>query len=229
MEITPSTIDSGIWDNEYKSARIIPSSLRDLPSKAFVQLASLIDFQQYRHVLDAGCGNGRNAVYLAQFGCRIDAVDFSSEAISLAKERIASAGCEANIRLIQDSLSCNWPFRDEQYDFVVDSYVSCHLLSDEHREHYFDELCRVTRKGGLVFSSVFCTDDEYYAERAKGRQVVFDVGNNVGKYLFSEAEFRSFCSKHLSVKFLTKFQFIDHVGGKPYLRSILAIIGSKEA
>lgn len=41
--------------------------------------------------LELGCGNGRNALYLARHGFRVDAVDFSSEAISWARERAAAA------------------------------------------------------------------------------------------------------------------------------------------
>lgn len=39
------------------------------------------------HVLELGCGNGRNALFLTELGCRVDAVDFSQEAISWASER----------------------------------------------------------------------------------------------------------------------------------------------
>ena len=35
-------------------------------------------------VLELGCGNGRNATYLAGLGCRVDAVDFSAQAADWA-------------------------------------------------------------------------------------------------------------------------------------------------
>ena len=38
-------------------------------------------------VLELGCGNGRNATYLASLGCGVDAVDFSAQAIEWARER----------------------------------------------------------------------------------------------------------------------------------------------
>jgi len=43
-------------------------------------------------VLELGCGHGRNAVYLASWGCRVDAVDFSAQAISWAQERANQVG-----------------------------------------------------------------------------------------------------------------------------------------
>ena len=37
-----------------------------------------------KHVLDLGCGNGRNAVYLAEKGCEVIAIDFSPAALNKA-------------------------------------------------------------------------------------------------------------------------------------------------
>jgi SAM-dependent methyltransferase len=37
-------------------------------------------------VLELGCGNGRNATYLASLGCSADAVDFSAQAIDWARD-----------------------------------------------------------------------------------------------------------------------------------------------
>ena len=44
------------------------------------------------HVLELGCGHGRNAAFLAGMGCSVDAVDFSAEAIEWAVERAKTAG-----------------------------------------------------------------------------------------------------------------------------------------
>jgi SAM-dependent methyltransferase len=44
--------------------------------------------------LDVGCGSGRDAVYLANRGWRVTAVDFSGEALAAAKRRGAEEGAE---------------------------------------------------------------------------------------------------------------------------------------
>jgi len=44
--------------------------------------------------LDVGCGSGRDAVYLAQRGWHVTAVDFVDEALANAKRRAAEAGVE---------------------------------------------------------------------------------------------------------------------------------------
>jgi 2-polyprenyl-3-methyl-5-hydroxy-6-metoxy-1,4-benzoquinol methylase len=47
-------------------------------------------------VLELGCGNGSNAVYMASQGCSVDAVDFSEAAITWAKDRAKVAGQQVN-------------------------------------------------------------------------------------------------------------------------------------
>lgn len=224
---TQISVETNVWDNEYDVAKVIPSSIRELPSKALVLYHQLINFDRFNYVLDAGCGNGRNAIYLAKNGCKVDAVDSSSAALSIASKRIKNAGCDEKVKLIRKSLFGEWPFRDGQFDFSVDSYVSCHFLVNGVREKYHQELCRVTRKNGLIFSSVFCTDDQYYAELANGQQRVKDPRNDVSKYLYTESEFRTSFEKHLEVVFLTKFQFVDEVIGRSFLRSVLALVGKR--
>src|SRR5215468_6242730 len=49
-------------------------------------------------VLELGCGNGRNATYLAGTGCRVDAVDFSARAIASSRQRAKRAGVPVNFQ-----------------------------------------------------------------------------------------------------------------------------------
>jgi SAM-dependent methyltransferase len=79
--------------------------------------------------LDLGCGNGRHAVWLAQQGFRVTAVDFSQEALRQAHERAADAGVDvdwvrADIRAYEPAT--------EAFALVLVAYV--HLPPDERRE-----------------------------------------------------------------------------------------------
>jgi 2-polyprenyl-3-methyl-5-hydroxy-6-metoxy-1,4-benzoquinol methylase len=47
--------------------------------------------------IDLGCGHGRNAVYLAQRGFSVQAVDYSESAVAWATERVAAAGVAVEI------------------------------------------------------------------------------------------------------------------------------------
>lgn len=47
-------------------------------------------------VLELGCGPGRNAIYFAEKGCLVDAVDLSQESIQWATERAKEKNVHVN-------------------------------------------------------------------------------------------------------------------------------------
>ena len=77
-----------------------------------------------RRVLDAGCGEGKNAVFLARLGAIVDAVDISSAAIENGR-RIWKQ--ESKVRwIIMDIRHIKLP---QKYDIVI-SYGLLHCLAD---------------------------------------------------------------------------------------------------
>jgi SAM-dependent methyltransferase len=95
-------------------------------------------------VLELGCGNGRNATYLAGLGCSVDAVDFSARAIEWARARAAAAGVAAGF---QHCSIFDATFTPETYDLVYDSGCFHHL--PPHRRRTYAELVRsALRPGG---------------------------------------------------------------------------------
>lgn len=61
---------------------------RRLPSALCFALQGLLTPGR---VLELGCEHGRNALFLTDLGCSVDAVDFSAEAIQWAMERAKAA------------------------------------------------------------------------------------------------------------------------------------------
>jgi len=95
-------------------------------------------------VLELGCGNGRNATYLAGLGCHVDAVDFSAQAASWAKDRAASAGVAVNIQCCS---MFDAAFTAGSYDLVYDS--GCfHHLPPHRRRDYVELVHRALTPGG---------------------------------------------------------------------------------
>jgi SAM-dependent methyltransferase len=225
-----STNSAGIWDNEYREVHSIPSSTRTLPSKALCILASLIDFTDVGRVLDAGCGNGRNAIYLAKQGCKITAVDFSDAAIETTAATAKREHVAHQIGLAKTNLFEPLPYGDGTFGLCLDSYVSCHF-TDENKFHaYWNELSRVTRIGGLIYSSMFCDDDEYYAKFKKAGarySQATDPANQITKVLYTEKQFKSLFVRPLAIRNFLKFQFTDTVLGREYLRSLLVVLLQK--
>ncbi|WP_028245355.1 class I SAM-dependent methyltransferase [Pseudoclavibacter soli] len=74
--------------------------------------------------LDLGCGEGGDAVWLAQHGWQVTGVDLSSTAVARGDAAARQAGIEdAQLQLIAADLSVWRPAGDQQFDLVTASYL----------------------------------------------------------------------------------------------------------
>ena len=109
-------------------------------------------FDGRRRVLDAGCGDGRNLVYLLQRGVECFGVDRDETAIA-AIRRLAAARAPAldefHFRVADLT---RLPFADSSMDAVICSAV-LHFAEDEAEwEAMVSEAWRVLAAGGLFFA-----------------------------------------------------------------------------
>jgi SAM-dependent methyltransferase len=95
-------------------------------------------------VLELGCGPGRNAIYLAQQGCEVDAVDVSAEAIRWATERAEQAGLNINFRC---QSIFDFDVQTASYDIVCDG--GClHHIPPHRRMDYVDLVQKALKPTG---------------------------------------------------------------------------------
>lgn len=223
--------DRGLWDREYGTLQVIPSSTRTSPSKALVLFSELLGFEGFDRVLDAGCGPGRNSIYLAKKGCKVDAVDFSETALSELRTTAGTEGVREKVSIHSHTLEEPLPLPENSFDFVLDSYVFCHFLDDSLKCTYRSELHRLTKPGGLVFVSLFSFEDEYYKRILesgnKDSDVIIDPNNGVTKQLYTEEQMKTFFGTMFKIKYFVKYEFNDMVLEQPYLRSVLITILEK--
>ncbi len=133
--------------------------------------------------------------------------------------------------MTKTSLAEPLPFRDDSFDLAIDSYVFCHFTNDALRLRYRREIARVVKPGGHFFSSVFSTEDAYYA-RIRGadwnhEKLVVDPNNGITKRLYTESEIKQFFAQEFSMRYFLKFEFEDQVLGELCLRSILISVLTK--
>jgi SAM-dependent methyltransferase len=109
-------------------------------------------FSRHMTILDAGCGGGRNSVWLLKNGFDVFAVDIDPDAIAamcdLAK-RLAPTLSDENFRVA--SLE-SMPFADNSFDWVICNAV-LHFAGDRGEfDLWFAEMWRVLKPGGTFFA-----------------------------------------------------------------------------
>ena len=124
------------------------------------------------NVLELGSGPGRNAIYLAEKGCRVDAVDLSEESLEWAKERAKERALEVNF--IHNNIF-DIQIIEGTYDIVYDS--GCfHHIAPHRRSNYIELVLKALRPGGHFAITCFVewggfggsdiTDWEVYSQRS---------------------------------------------------------------
>lgn len=93
--------------------------------------------------IDLGCGMGSNAVFLAQRGFEVTAVDFASSAIQKARQKAEAAGVK--VEFIMDDLT-NLRKVKGTFDFLVD-YGTLDDLNPEDRDLYVRNVLRLVHAG----------------------------------------------------------------------------------
>lgn len=104
-------------------------------------------------VLDAGCGLGENAIFLAGRGLRVTGVDGAEAALRGARERAARQGVD--VEFVHTDVT-TFDGIEQRFDTVLDSALY-HCLTDEQRTAYAEALWRVTTPGARLH--VLCFAD----------------------------------------------------------------------
>jgi len=107
-------------------------------------------------VLELGCGPGRNAIYFAEKGCNIDAVDLSQESLKWAEERAIEKNVSVNF--INENIF-ELDIEEGTYDIVYDS--GCfHHIAPHRRMSYINLVKKALKPNGFFAITCFVQGGE---------------------------------------------------------------------
>lgn len=217
------------WDKEYQTGSHL--QLSEKPAEDLVKFARWLARREGKktlnptaRVLDIGCGNGRNLIYLTrEFGCRGMGIDSSDEAIRLAREGGWRLPLEFRAGTIIEPLSVP----DSSIDLALDMMTS-HVLREEGRARYLREIERILKPGGwLLFKTHLKEGDihsrrllKYHAADEKDSYIHPRLG--VYEHVWSETEIREFFAPQFEIhKMLRSHKHILH--GKAFKRRTVTV------
>ena len=172
----------------------LPSWEIPRPQPAFV---ALFEEGQIRGtVLDAGCGTGENALFLAARGLCVFGIDLVGNAIGAARAKAAARGVPAARFLAGDALRLGE--LGMQFDTIIDSGLF-HSFTDSERDLYVRGLEAVLKPGGLCH--LLCWSDEQSGDDGPRR--------------VSQAEIRASFARGWQVLEIAPSRFVNntHPGG----------------
>lgn len=163
---------AGIYDRNENLTRdldreILPKLLKDIRNK---------------QIVEAGCGTGKNTIWLAEQAQRVIAFDFSGEMLQIAKEKVTSE----HVEFFQHDILKPWPIEDLSCDIVSINLVLEHLPSIDFP---VGEAFRVLKAGGIL-----CVCELHPEKHLTGSQAQYtDPKNNaliqVESYLHQHEEY----------------------------------------
>jgi len=143
---TISVNDTAYWDRYYKTGAC---SAEPSPFARYVAER----LESGRKLVELGCGNGRDAIFFAQMGQKVTAIDLSNQAIAALQARRI-----ANVRFILGSFVENEVHQPEAYDYAY-SRFTLHAIDQNQASLLFENVYRGLRPGGKFFIEVRSVHD----------------------------------------------------------------------
>ena len=137
------------YDDEYEKAQYYWGLKHSLLAEQVVKIMP-VRIDEGKRLLDIGSGEGRDSIYFAKCGFKVDSLELSVHGIEKIKQYCQSAECTVNTLNVN---MIGYEFTD-LYD-VIYSMGSLQFLPLEQRQKHFEKYKRQTCDGGLNAHLVF--------------------------------------------------------------------------
>ena len=194
------------WEEAYRDMH---TSTFGQPSRELHELVRLLP--QGAKALDLGCGEGRNALFLAENGLDVTAVDLSAGGIRKLKHQAAAQGLSLRTEVADMR---DYPFR-ERFDLIV-AHGCLHLVERVCWRSLLFRFKEHTRRGGYNVVVVF-TDTIEPPDDLKG----FCLG------LFSEGELFGYYEDWIPLHRESYVFDDEHPGGTRHRHPVNKIVARK--
>lgn len=134
------------WEKSYQEDDTIAFS--DQPNTTITEFEHLLHMQS--KVLEAGCGEGQNAVYLAQKGYQVDAFDLSEHGIAKLKRRCEQSNAQVNA-FVADLTT----YQFKQYYDMILCFGTLHFVDKDGWKRFIRNAKEYTHIGGIHIMQIF--------------------------------------------------------------------------
>lgn len=175
------------WENFYKTRGRFYLE----PHPNFSKVVNRLKTYRSKRVLDLGCGSGRHVIELASAGFEVCGIDFSQEALALAKKWLKTSKLTAKLK--RGNIHKKLPYRSNFFDAVI-AIDSIHYENSKAMNTTLDEIQRVLKPDKILFITLptqignplithLIFEEEEIKEILAERFTIFDSFFDERKYL----------------------------------------------
>lgn len=135
------------WEETYQKDDVNTFSVQ--PNRTIKEFEHMLKKQS--NILEAGCGEGQNVLYLAKQGyCNIDAFDISEAGISKLRRLCEISGVDINA-FVHDLTTYNF---DKKYDLIMSFATLCFVEKNDWKQ-FINKAKENTNVGGIHIMHIF--------------------------------------------------------------------------
>jgi len=116
--------------------------------KIYAYFSSLKIANESRQAIDLGCGTGQLSIFLANNSMQVTAIDISSSMLTIARSNALRAGCNENIKFVQQDIVSGSLFEPAALITAIFSVIN-HLPDETAVFTLFRKVFKALKFGGL--------------------------------------------------------------------------------
>ncbi len=147
------------WENNFLNK---PEMFGIDPSIAAIKSVKIFKSHRINKVLEIGAGQGRDTLYFAKQGFKIDSLDYSKKAINDISEKSRTNRLENLITPKVHDMRLPLPYKNECFEACYSHMLYCMAFSMNEIISLNNEVLRILKKGGINIFTVRNTLDGDY-------------------------------------------------------------------
>tara|TARA_B100000427_G_scaffold316145_1_gene310937 strand:+ start:482 stop:1132 length:651 start_codon:yes stop_codon:yes gene_type:complete len=189
------------WEDNFSSK---PEMFGLEPSIAARKSIQFLKEKNIKNIVELGAGLGRDTIFFAQNFIKVEALDYSSSAIKIIKNKVKEKNLTNFVSTKVFDVRKKLPFNNSSVDACFSHMLYCMALSKLDLENLNKEILRILKPGGINIYTVRNTEDGDYKN---GIYIGEDLYENDGfiVHFFSEDKVKQI-SKGFKILDIEKFQ-----------------------
>ena len=203
------------WEPFYAAGKRKPPFLQNIPDENLVEYCAegRIEFDR---AIDLGCGIGRNAIYLAKRGGRVEALDLSGTAIAKARSLADQEALDITFT-VGSVFGVEWA--PAYFDFAYDSGLM-HHLQPHRRPYYLEKIRRMLKPEGHLGMTCFGPE----AAPTTADSVIYESGEMPPGIGYSEGRLRAILKPYFEILQFRPMQEMSNDSGLFGMKEMWAIL-----